>query len=160
MQTQVTSPEATYQASHSSVYRFVFTFMKSHSSKQRETLKRNHKKFTVIIVQIYLCAVFHSFLKQYYYSADLCERSDRHVVWSLRIISMLLPMSERHAFSLRPHWISCTSAKCYFSEDQFAYKSFLLVWLSTANWTGLVRMVRGCHHHCGDRRKHTLAYAG
>lgn len=23
-----------------------------------------------------------------------------------------------------------------------------------------VRMVRGCHHHCGGRREHTLAYAG
>ena len=44
----------------------------------------------------------------------LCECSGRHVVETLRIISTRLPLSE-HGFSLRPHWISCTSAKCYFT---------------------------------------------
>lgn len=45
--------------------------------------------------------------------------------------------NQRSGLSLGPRWMSCCSAKCYFSEDQFAYTSSVLVWPSTPSWTGL-----------------------
>lgn len=128
MLTQMTSPKASYHTS-----------LKCNACKQTfwclkmcrfKTDQLSHHSDIFIYSYLLFC-------KWCWYVTDSRECGNRHVVWTLRIISMLLPMSERHAFSLRPHWISCTSAKCYFSEDQFAYKSFLLVWPSTANWTGL-----------------------
>lgn len=105
-----------------------FTSLKSYAEKS--PLHCNHLLNTVVFIQR---SSFFSKVQNSY----SCECSDWHVVQTLRMIAIQLQLSEGHGFSLRPHWISCTSAKCYFSEDQFAYKSFLLVWLSTANWTGL-----------------------
>lgn len=56
----------------------------------------------------------------------------------VRIIRVLLATIERHAFLTRALTGSHASLLNVTSlRDQFAYKSFLLVWLCTANWTAL-----------------------
>lgn len=77
-----------------------------------------------------------------------------------RIIGVLLTATIEHAFSPGAHWISCSSAKCYFSQGPVCLQVFPARVTVHSELDSPVRMVRGCRHHCGDRRQHTLAYAG
>lgn len=91
----------------------------------------------------------------------LCRPASRpQITPRVSIIGVPLATTIRHAFSPGAHWISCSSAKCSFARELVCLQVFPARVTVHSQPDSPVRMVRGCRHRCGDRRQHTLAYAG